>query len=479
MPTRAWIEVPIDQEVWGVPEEGYAPFFFPPEGTYLPFFFTEESFLRVLSALINGAALTYPDTWLQVVWDFLKSVEYPVDFCTLVANAINDCEDVRDAINGAMQNAIGNVPSVQNAFREWWLADEQIRDTMDQRYNVPSLNDSVSSGNILKPDQCLDDYIFNQCVVLVDLLNDISIDIFEAIEVGTNQLERWSIVTSAVPATGQVIPVDEGLQFVDQLIEEVYEDYTGAFDTALRNDIACEIFCIAKDSCTLSLDDVITYYENKVGSLSVDDPVTLVQDIVNFINTGDFPNDLPVYLMHLLSLALLKLAQNVFGIDFVGLYSVVIAAGDTPNNDWELICDECPTEVCLDFTTGANGFYAGDENGNPTSGFGVWIDGEGFAPNQTTGGFNIGAIAGDMPIGNVTGITWLFNQNITDGLLMARWGSDDFQSNPDVSTEIVYNELNTVDYFPFDSTVSSVRITSPTNIMPTSLRLIGACFQIG
>lgn len=397
----------------------------------------------------------------------------------MVAAAINDCEDVRDAVWGAMQAGIGNVPSVQNAFREWWLADQQIRDTMDQRYNVPTLNDSVSSGNILKPDQCLDDYIFNQCVVLVELLNDITIDIFEAIEVGTNQLERWAIVTSGVPATGQVIPVDEGLQFVDQLIEEVFEDYIGAFDTALKNEIACDIFCIAKDSCTLSLDDVISFYEGKVGSLSVEDPVTLLQDIVAFVNTGDFPGDLPVYLMHLLTLSLMKLAQNVFGIDFAGLYLQVIAAGDTPNNDWELLCDECPTEICVDLTTGANGWFAGDENGNPTPAFGLWISGEGIAPNQTTGGFNVGINAGDMPPGNITGITYKFNEPILDGLYMARWGSDDFQYNPDVSDTIVYNELNTSAYFPFDSTVSSVRITSGTNIMPTSLRLQEVCYHIG
>lgn len=363
MASRSWIEVPIDQEVWGVPEDGYAPFVFPPEGAHLPFFFTEESFLRVLSALINGAALTYPDTWLQVVWDFLVNVEYPVDFCTLVANAINECADVQDAIHGVMQNAIGNVESVQDAFFEWLASSEDVGNLLDQRYNTPSLNDSVSSGNMLKPDQCLDDYIYNQCVVLVNLLNDIAVDIFEQIEVGTNAIERWAIVTSGVPATGQIIPVDEGLQFVDQLIEEVYDDYIGAFDTSLRNEIACEIFCIAKNECTLTLDQVISYYEGKVGAITIEDPASLLQDIVGFINSGDFPGDLPVYLMHLLVAALMKLAQNIFEIDFAGLYLQVIAAGDTPNNDWELLCEECPdppgTDWQIDETYPGVGEYAG------------------------------------------------------------------------------------------------------------------------
>lgn len=403
----------------------------------------------------------------------------PAMDCATLASMIDSCEEVRDAIIGVIQGAIGNNTAFQSAFADWFLADEYIRDRLDERYNVPVLTDSVSSGNMLKPDQCLDDFIFNQCVTLVELLDAVSRDIFDAIEVGTNQFERWSIITSAVPATGQVIPVDEGLQFVDQLIEEIAEDYNGAFDVALKNDIACEIFCIAKEGCTLSLDQAIAYYEGKVGALSLEDPVSLLQDLVAFINSGDFPGDLPVYLMHLLSLALMKLAQNVFGIDFVGLYMQVIASGDTPNNDWELLCDECPTEICVDLTTGANGWFAGDENGNPTPAFGLWISGEGIAPNQTTGGFNVGINAGDMPVGDITAIEFIFNQNIEDGLYMARWGSDAFQYNPDVSTNIVFNALNTTSYFPFDSEVSSVRITSGTNIMPIGLRLIGVCYTIG
>lgn len=304
-----------------------------------------EEWVKLLSSVFTGADICYPSESDSVRWILLRAVEQPMDFCAMVANAINECEDVRDAVWGAMQAGIGNVPSVQNAFREWWLADQQIRDTMDQRYNVPSVNDAVSTGNILKPDQCLDDYIFNQCVVLVDLLNDVSIDIFQAVEVGTNQLERWGIFTSAIPATGQIIPVDEGLAFINQLVEELAEDYDGAFDTALRNEIACDIFCIAKDGCTLSLDQAIAYYQDKAStSISLEDPASTLQQIVSFIATGDFPGDVPVYAMHLLSLTLMKLAQKVFGVDFTSLYLQVIAAGDTPNNDWELLCDDCALE---------------------------------------------------------------------------------------------------------------------------------------
>lgn len=399
--------------------------------------------------------------------------------CATLASLIDSCPDVRDMILAVMMDGIQNNPVVQGAFENWLIGSESVRNEFDQRYNGPSLNDSVSSGNFLKPSECGEDYLFNQTTVLVDLLDSVTEDMFQAIEVGTNQLERWSIFSSAIPASGQIIPIDEGLAFINQLVEEMHEDYTGAFNLTLRDKLRCELFCVAKDGCSLSLDEVIEYYEQQITGISLEDPATTLQQIATFIASGDFPGDLPVYLAHMLVLTLVKLAQDVFGINFAALSLQVVAAGDTPNNDWELICETCPTEICVDLTTGANGWFGGLEGGVPDTDFGVWISGEGMSPDPSTGGFNVGINAGDMPVGNIKGLKFRFNEPILDSLYLARWGSDAFQVNSDVSDEIVYTPFNTVSYFPFDSTVNSVRITSPTNIMPTSLRLIEVCYLVG
>lgn len=341
MPTHSWIEVPIDQEVWGVPESGYAPHFFPPEGDYLLFHFTEESFLRVLSALINGAALTYPDTWLQVVWDFLKNVEYPVSLCDQIAACIAENEETRQAI------------------RDLVTTDTVINQYITEIAMQEALSLLERERNLLKPEACDPDFIFNQTSVLVQLLHDLTEDLFEALEVGTNALERGTILLGGIPIFGQIVPADELLALADQFVEEISEEYIGAYDEALYDSIRCDLFCLVKDDCTLSIDRAITYYEGKLAEEFPSDPWQALQAIVAYLSTGDLPTDTSVYAMHLLVLALIRQSSNVFGVDFGILALRVTAAGDDGNNDWEALCLDCvepPPGDCYDFVGSEDGW---------------------------------------------------------------------------------------------------------------------------
>lgn len=326
MECKIYCPTPIEQEVEGVPETGYAPYFFPAEGAYLPFRFTDASFTRVLSALVNGAQLTYGAEGAQVVWDFLVNVEYPVDLCAQIAECIATSE------------------ATQAALRTFITTDDEIADYMTDIAQREALSLASRGQNLLKPDVCDPDFIFNQTSVMVQLLHDTTEDFFEAIEVGTNTLERGSIITSGIPIFGQVIPADELLQFADQLIEEVMEDYTGAYDEALYDSIRCDLFCLVRDDCTLSIDRAIEYYEGKISETFPDDPWDALKAIIGFLNVGDFGTDTPVYAMHLLMLALIRQSSDVFGIDFGILGLRVTAAGGTPNNDWETLCEDCPSE---------------------------------------------------------------------------------------------------------------------------------------
>lgn len=326
MASKSWIEVPIDQEIVSVPEDGYAPFFFPPEGADLLFHFTEESFLRVLSALINGAALTYPDTWLQVVWDFLQNVEYPVSLCDKIAECIASNEDTQAVIRAFVTN------------------DESIRDWAEEIAGIAVLTAEQLGSNMLKPGACDPGYTFNQSSKLVFMLNQLSEDLFEAMEVGTNALERASLFIQAIPAIGGLLPFDEALTLADNLVENVAEDYTGNYDQGLYDDLRCGLWCTFKDDCELNIDEALAFYEDKLGTSLPQNPAETLQAIAQFILIGDIPGDFTVYAMHTLIIAAMRSGQEMFGINFAQLGLRITAAGDESDNDWETLCTDCVDE---------------------------------------------------------------------------------------------------------------------------------------
>src|ERR1044071_379201 len=380
MPSKSWIEVPIDQEVEGVPDEGYSPFYFPPEGAKLVFEFTQESFLKVLSALINGAALTYPDEWLQVVWDFLRNVEYPVSLCDEIAAAILSCEDVQLAI----ATLVGTPGPVQEAVRDLVVTDPAINNYITELAELAILTAGQRGENLLKPGQCVPDYTFNQASKLVFLLDQLSTDLFQAIEVGTNSLERASLLISSIPGVG-ILPFDEILRFGDELVNNIQEDYAGNYDQGMYDDLRCGLFCSFKDSCELNIDEALAFYQDKLGSTLPTDPIETFSAIMQFLLTGDIPGDYTVYAMHLFVIAAMRAGQELFGINFAQLGVRIVAAGDDPDNDWETLCDDCPPppDPCADgdnFTTGTHGWTSATGSSTYTS----YHSGEGWGRGTTT-----------------------------------------------------------------------------------------------
>jgi len=290
-----------------------------------------EQWTRLLSSVFTGADICYPSESDDVRWTLLRAVECPVDLCALIADCIATSE------------------ATQEAIRNFVTTDTIINQNISNISMQQALGAEERARNLLKPGACDPDFIFNQTSVTVQLLHDLTEDLFEALEVATNALERASIIASSIPVFGQVVPFDELLQLGDQLAEEVMEDYMGAYDEALYDSIRCELFCLFKDDCEISIDQLIAYYEDKVEEAFPDDPWEALKAIIGYLNVGDFGTDTPVYAMHLLVLALIRQMSNVFGVDFGILGLRINAAGDDPNNDWEFLCSEClpPPAGCV------------------------------------------------------------------------------------------------------------------------------------
>lgn len=341
-----YIDFPLDQEIEeGVPSG--TPFNFPPEGDYALFFFTNETFTQVLSALWNGAEITYPEMAFQVIWHFLQNVEDPVSLCARIIECITTDTDV------------------QAALRNFIVTDPAINEHVTEKAQTQVLSLENRDKNLYNPEICNPDNLFHQASVLVQLLHDVTEDIFEALEVATNQLERADIVITAFPAAGFNDTAATAFKVGDQIAEEIQEDYMGAYDEAMYDTLRCKVFCASKDDCELSITKVIDIYKDLIETEFPTDPVELIVAISQFIVTGDFPTDVPVYIMHLLVLAGIQTGSDIFGIDFGRLVNRIYAAADDGDNDWEVLCEDCggpppPDEECYDFVASEAGWNPGN-----------------------------------------------------------------------------------------------------------------------
>lgn len=366
---------------------------------------------------------------------------------------------------------------VRQAFRDFIISDPAINQHITDIAQNQVLSLTNREKNILKPDECNPDFLFNQCSVLVQLCHDLSEDIFEAIEVGTNQLERADIFVGAFPAAGFNDTAATVFRVADQLAEELQEDYMGAYDEELYDQIRCKIFCACKDDCLLSLDKTIGIYKDLIAEELPDDPMEAFLFVLQYIVTGDFPTDAPVYIMHLLVLTAIRVGTEVLGIDFGKLANRILAAGDEGDNDWEILCEDCttpPVDDCQDLTASEGNWFAADASGGANASFGIYISGEGAAPNQTNQQFFWVREVG--PTETITGVTLTFNEAVT-GVYLYSLDSGGFcyYTGSAVST-VTFDTTTDPDFFPKDLDTNRLALTFPSNIAPNmSTRLTEVC----
>lgn len=311
------------QEVDGVEGDCSTPFSFSAEGSYLVFRFTEEEFTKVFTALRNGVDLTYGDQANQVLWYFLRNVECPVSICDLITECIT------------------NNPGTRQAIKDLVMTDPDINNYITNITNQGGITVEERNKNLLKPNACDYGYTFNQASKFVFLLDQLTTDLFQAIEVGTNALERASTFVSAIPVVGGLLPFDELLTLADNLAENVYEDYQGAYTQQMYDDLRCGLWCEFKETCGLSIDEALAFYQDLLGQALPSNPLDTLGAILQFLGAGDIPGNYTVYAMHTLIIAAMRSGQEMFGIDLAQLGIRIVAAGDEADNDYEIICDEC------------------------------------------------------------------------------------------------------------------------------------------
>jgi len=283
----------------------------------------------------------------------------------LNAYAENDWTGCMDCIGVAECIATEN-PAVVEALRQLIQNNADIRNAINnaiaenggatpgQPISTNQAGQDISPTNIKDEfGECILDACWGACLYLVQSGNRGITDFFEKLESASNTLERAQIAVDAIPAAGGSAAAIPG--FADQIQEEIAEGYAAAYTEEFEQQLACDLFCIMKINCTLSMDDIIGLLQERLGTFDFTD----FEAIMQYVISGTFSGDQIAEVAFLLYFTALRFGQQFGGILGIRPLTNTLALGadELASDDWEILCTcSYDWEIAWDFTIDEQGF---------------------------------------------------------------------------------------------------------------------------
>jgi len=285
-------------------------------------------------------------TWHQVVGQDNSDAQVAAEMWRDRLQFITISEDCEDPVSCAdVTNCITSNGGTRDAIRDLVVSSDSVSNPLyQQSVTGVEMTPAQRGAPIGTPPDCDLDILFAMVTTIVDKLNTNNTDFLEIWEAASNETERAEKVISAIPVIG-LLPIDEILGFIDQIQEEIKENYQAEWTDSLRDEIRCAIFCLVKDQpeCIISFDTLIDYFN---GRLSVYlDPLATLEAIVQYFIAGTWAGTTVVDIMMVLQLGIWRAASNFLGVNIRSLQLVAKLVWDNPDPDWELLCTDCSTPV--------------------------------------------------------------------------------------------------------------------------------------
>jgi len=174
-------------------------------------------------------------------------------------------------------------------------------------------------------------------------------NVLERIEFVTDNQEMLAEFLNAIPGVGaffDVIPVTDWVLWFDNVRAVLKDAFESGDTTDLRDQVACDLFCIWQINCSLSVEQIRRYYWTKT-----------VDILPSWEGAFDSFSALGAALAQLTSIsvaeqAVYALVGSQYGFltylnDWFGVHIAStkndLALGD-PSDDWMALCETCPEE---------------------------------------------------------------------------------------------------------------------------------------
>lgn len=199
---------------------------------------------------------------------------------------------------------------------------------------------SKSAENLLSFMSNCDDHARNMAIArgIVRELDESVEDAFQTLELITNANEAAGIIVGAIPVIGTGAKV---MEMVDWIQQTVVETYQAAYNQSAEDTIACAIYCHIEAECEVSLNSLLTIYE-ELATITVP-TIDTIDDLIDFVLSVTMNADVTgVALFQFFLLRALKFGGVVFDLaGFNDLATVIKTAATYQDFSYES-CEDCP-----------------------------------------------------------------------------------------------------------------------------------------
>lgn len=326
-------------------------------GTFLSLKLTLAQFTELYSAIRIGAGIIYPDTFRQIEINFLQMVTCMTLCEQIIADCMTDAEFMQALSDALLPYGIGGGGGIGT------------------NVPIPAINNSDVSG--LSPG-CSTSEQYGVAYALVDAFHVMATDMFEVIEVLTNDLELAGELIDNIPGlnivVGLVVDVGNWVQ------DTIGENYASSYTVTTHEEIACQIYCFTQGTCQITIDDLRTSYRFFLEAFNPPSQGSPLADYLDWliavtsgISTVQF-----VALIHLMILEFIVRGSTFFG----GSIRLLEIAGQTSTPitpPMSCTCDNFQCQV-FDFTISEYSTYWQSHTGVPGN-QALWVSGSGWTTN--------------------------------------------------------------------------------------------------
>lgn len=248
-----------------------------------------------------------------------------------------NCEELTACITPLLEDFASQITQNVNNFNEYGT-------------NNPGqpLTEEESGQNLAGGSNptCNPDIVWAQCLSIVQFTNRLITDLFEQIESKTNVVELAQLFNSVpfVRYVTNAIGEEAAVDLIAYYQEAVSEGYLAEYTEAIEQEIACQLFCIARLDCNISVDLLDYVFSQRVASIVPDTPGDLIELLALLAGISLSASDV-VNLMFWFAWKGAKLAEFFIADAFSGtfnLQTLLNLAVNDANNDWVLLCTDCP-----------------------------------------------------------------------------------------------------------------------------------------